>query len=145
MRERIRAAMDRFEVPYGRETFLFSLPALYVAKADGKISIREMKSVAWYSLTLGLVDAKTDEKLVFETFIKNKMNMFQGKSNLSDFVVLADAIDDLLDTYGPSEARKIRQAMHQACTKAAKASGPTSGDRVSGPEREMLGRIFARL
>lgn len=137
--------MDRFEVPYGREKFLFSRPALYVAKADGKISIREALSVSWYSLQLGLVDARGDEKPVFDTFVKNTMQMLQRKSNLSDLAMLADAINDLLDTYDPSEARKVRQAIHQACTKAAEASGPMFRDNVSDAEREMLDRIFARL
>ena len=145
MSERIRVAMDRFEVPQGREKFLFCLPAMYVAKADGKISFKEAMSVIWNSLMLGLVKPQGDEKTAFDAFVKSKILTFQGKSDLSDFVMLADAINDLLDTYGPSEAQEIRKAIHGTCTKVAEASGPMFRDKVSAEERDMLDRIFARL
>jgi len=145
MSERIRAALDRFEVPYSYDSYLFCLPALYVAIADGKVSIREMMSVSWYSLRLGLVEPKADEKPIFERYIKNSIQILQRKSRRSDLELLADAVNDLLDTYSPSQAGKIRQAIHRACTKAAQASGPDFTELVSDAERDMLNRIFAQL
>ena len=83
--------MERFEVPAEHETFLFCLPAFYVAKSDGKISVKEAMSIAWNSLMLGLVKPRGEEKKAFDAFFKDKLFQFQGKRNLEDYDLLAEA------------------------------------------------------
>ena len=130
MNDPVQIAMERFEVPAGHEKFLFCLPLFYVAKADGEIAMKEILSIA--------------ERFLFLTPRCNKslhqrvpIFQFQGKSNLDDFAILADAIDAHLAQYPAAEARKIRHSIDEACTNVAKSSGPLFRDKVSAQERQM--------
>ncbi|MFV1967149.1 MAG: hypothetical protein ACC628_17105 [Pirellulaceae bacterium] len=145
MSDPVQTAMERFEVPAGHERFLFCLPLFYVAKADGAIAMKEVVSIAWNSVMQGLVQPGGDEQKAFNAFYKNKTYQFQGKSNLDDFAILADAIDAQLAQYPAAEAQKIRDSIRAACTNVAQSSGPLFRDKVSAEERQMLDKIFATL
>ncbi len=138
----IQTAMTKYEVPAAFPNFLYALPAIYVAKSDGTISIKEACSVMWNSLMLGLVANVGPEKNAFSEFAKNKVLQFQGTVNLDDFDVLANAINALLATQPPEKASMIRQSIHETCTKVAAASGPMFRDKVLPEERAMLKKIF---
>jgi len=141
----IQAAMERFEVPAERETFLFCLPAFYVAKSDGKISVKEAMSIAWNALMQGLVKPRGDEKKDFDAFLKDKLLQFQGKRNLEDYDILAEAINAKLLQYPADVAAGIRRAIRDTCVKVAEASGPMFREKVLPEERQMLDKIFASL
>jgi len=143
--EVVRAAMERFEVPAEHETFLFCLPAFYVAKSDGKISLKEAMSIIWNSVMLGLVKPRGEEKKAFDAFVKDKLFQFQGKRNLEDYDVLAEAINAKLREYPAEAAAGIRQSIRETCIKVAEASGPMFRDKVLPEERHMLDKIFAAL
>lgn len=145
MSDPIQAAMERFEIPREHESFLFCIPPFYVAKADGKISIKEAMSIAWNSLMLGLVKPQGPEKSAFDRFARDKLFQFQGKRNLDDYQILADAINAKLAQYPQEMAMDIRRTIRQTCEKVAEASGPLFRDKVSPEEREMLDRIFASI
>jgi hypothetical protein len=141
----IQAAVQRFEIPPEHETFMFCLPAFYVAKADGSISLKEAMSIAFNSLMLGLVKPHGDEKKAFQAFAKDKLLQFQGKRSLDDFDVLAEAINAKLAQYPADAANDIRKSIQETCVKVAKASGPMFRDKVLPEERHMLDKIFAAL
>jgi len=140
----IQAAMEKYEVPPAYPNFLYALPAMYVAKSDGQISVKEACSVMWNSLMLGLVTQGPEQK-AFSDFAKNKILQFQGKTNLEDFDILADAINALLATQPPEKATMIRQSIQEMCTKVAKTSGPLFREKVLPEERAMLDKIFAQI
>ena len=141
----VKAAMARFEVPLEHETFLFCLPAFYVAKSDGRISLKEAMSIIWNSVMLGLVKPRGEEKKAFDAFVKDKLFQFQGKRNLEDYDLLAEAINAKLQQFPAEAAAGIRQSIRQTCTKVAEASGPMFRDKVLPEERQMLDKIFAGL
>ena len=143
MIDSIKEAMERFEVPSGHENLLFCLPAFYVAKADGKISMKEAFSIVWNSVTTGLIKPRGDEKKAFDGFVQRKLLHFQSKTSLDDFGILADAINAKLAQYPADAAQSIRDTIHDTCTKVAKSSGPLFREKVSPEERQMLDKIFA--
>lgn len=145
MSEAIAQAMDRFEIPEGHEKFMFCLPAFYVAKADGKVSLKEAMSIIWNSMMLGLIKPSGSEKKAFESFAQAKFLQFQGKRNLDDFRILADAINAKLAEYSEEMVLEIRQTIRQTCEKVAAASGPMFREKVLPEEREMLDEIFASI
>lgn len=145
MNDPVKQALDRFEVPSEYVDFLFLLPPLYVAKADGKISIKETLSIVYNSLALGLVTSQGEEKKAFQTFLQNKVLQFQGKSNLEDLDIVAAAINARLEQFPSDKAQKVRKIIYETCIKVAKASGPLFREKVSPEEREMLDEIFQKI
>ena len=145
MNDPIAEAMEKYEIPSGHPNFLFSLPPFYVAKSDGKVSIKEAMSIVWNCLLLGLVDRQGEEKKAFDTFVMNKLHQFQGKANLDDFDIVANAINARLEQHPADEAEKIREKIGTACQKVAEASGPLFRDKVLPDERQMLEKIRAKI
>ena len=145
MNDPIKQALDRFEIPPEHIDFLFLLPPFYVAKADGKMSIKESMSIAYNSIVLGLVSTQSEEKKAFQTFLKNKLFQFQGKTNLEDLDIVATAINARLEQFPADKAQKIRKLMYETCIKVAEASGPLFRDKVSPEERQMLDKILQNI
>jgi len=145
MEDPIQQAMDRYGVPAGHAKFLFVLPPFYVAKADGKVSLKEAMSIVWNSLRSGLVGVQGEEKKAFDLFVQNELLQFQGKSSLDDLEILTRGINARLAQYPSDEAPRIREQIHEMCIKVAKASGPLFREKVSAEERQMLDRIFAEI
>jgi len=141
----IQAAIERFEVPSDYPHFLFCLPLYYVAKSDGSISFKEAFSMTWNALMSGLVRQAKAEKNAYVKFANNQILKFQGKSNLGDFDILANAICALLSQYPPHEAEQIRNRIRDTCTKVAQASGPMFREKILPEERQMLDKIFSSV
>lgn len=143
-RQKIEAALNRYEVPRGYEHFLFILPAFYVAKSDGKISTKETITIIVNSIHFNLVDTHVDkeEKNEFHAFAHNKVLTFMGKTNLGDLDILVNAINSKLEEYPEIEANRIRKKIRELCIAVAKSSGPLFREKILREEREMLDRIF---
>ena len=93
MDEIIKKAMDVFGVPAHRPNFLFLLPAFFVAKADGKISMKEIMAIGYNSVKLGLVGIQEQDSEDFNLFLENMVEQFQAKTNSSELNLLANAIN----------------------------------------------------
>ena len=62
MDENIKKAMQAFEIPSHRINYLFLLPSFYVAKADGKLSMKEIMSLRYNAVKLGLLGPQDEDK-----------------------------------------------------------------------------------
>lgn len=141
----IQKAMTTFGVPAHRPNFLFLLPAFFVAQADGKIQMKEVMSIGYNSVKLGLVTAQEEGSDDFNLFLEQMVEKFQQKTLLSDLDLLATAINARLATVAPERAQVIRERIYQLCVAVADASGPLLGDKITAEEKEMLQRIFYKL
>lgn len=145
MDENIKKAMQVFEIPSHRTNYLFLLPSFYVAKADGKLSMKEIMSLRYNAAKLGLLGPQDEDSPDMETFIEKKIAQFSAKISLSDLKLLAKAINARLAGYSPDKAGAIRERIYELCMKVANASGPLLGDNISEEEKQMLEQIFYQL
>jgi hypothetical protein len=145
MDEIIKRALQIFEIPPHRTNFLFLLPPFYVAKADGKISMKEVMSIGYNSILLGLIGPQDEDSEDLDNFMEKTVEQFQSKSNLGDLDLLTQAINVRLQSFSPDKAQAIRERIYELCLKVAEASGPLFGDHVSEEERQILERIFYKL
>jgi hypothetical protein len=145
MEEIIKKAMQVFEIPPHRTNYLFLLPSLFVAEADGKLSLKEIMSLRFNAERLGLVGSQDQENDDLEFFIENKIEQFSKKIGLANLDLLTQAIQARLANYSPEKARVIRERIYELCMKVADASGPLLGDNISEEERQMLQKIFYKL
>ncbi len=145
MEEIIKKAMYFFEIPPHRTNYLFILPAFYVAKADGKLSMKEAISLRYNAAVLGLISPADQEGSDLEEFMEKKTEQFSEKTNLNDLDLLTRAINARLESYPPDKAQAIRESIYELCMKVADASGPLLGDHISEEEKAMLKKIFYKL
>ena len=145
MDENIKKAMQVFEIPSHRTNYLFLLPSFYVAKADGKLSMKEIMSLRYNATKLGLLGPQDEDSQDLETFIEKKIEQFSGKISFSDLKLLAKAINVRLAGYSPDKAQTIRERIYELCMKVADASGPLLGDKITEEEKQMLEQIFYQL
>ncbi|MDZ7331674.1 MAG: TerB family tellurite resistance protein [candidate division KSB1 bacterium] len=141
----IQKAMEMFEIPAHRTHYLFLLPAFYVAKADGKLSMKEIMALRLHAVTLGLIGPQDEDSAELETFFEKKIEQFGKELKLSDLDLLAKAINARLTNYTPDKAKAIRESIYQLCMHVADASGPLFGENITEEEREMLKQIFYKL
>ncbi len=141
----IQKAMEVFEIPPHRAHYLFLLPAFYVAKADGKLSMKEIMTLRLNAVTLGLIGPQDEDSADLEQFFEKKIEQFGRELKLSDLDLLAKAINARLDNYPQDKARTIRESIYQLCMNVADASGPLFGENITPEEREMLKQIFYKL
>ncbi|MDZ7265116.1 MAG: hypothetical protein ONB16_11055 [candidate division KSB1 bacterium] len=141
----VQKAMTAFGVPPHRPNFLFLLPAFFVAQADGKIQMKEVMSIGYNSVKLGLVTAQEEGSADFNLFLEQMVERFQQKTMLSDLDLLATAVNARLATVTPERAKVIRERIYQLCVAVADASGPLLGDKITPEEKQMLQRIFQKL
>lgn len=145
MQETITQAMKVFGIPSHRSNFLFLLPPFFVAKADGKISFKEISSICFNAARLGLIGPQDQDSEDLDVFIEQKVEQFQQKMNPGDLDLLAKAINARLEAFAPDKAQKIRERIYELCINVADASGPVFGDHISEEERQMLEMIFDKL
>jgi tellurite resistance protein len=145
MDDSIKKAMQVFEIPSHRTNYLFLLPSFYVAKADGKLSVKEIMSLRYNAAKLGLLGPQDEDSQDLETFMEKKIEQFSGKITFSDLELLAKAINARLANYSPDKARAIREHIYELCMKVADASGPLLGENISEEEKQMLEQIFYQL
>ena len=145
MQEIIKQAMQVFEVPSHRSNFLFLLPPFYVAKADGKISFKEISSISFNAARLGLISPQDQDSEDLDVFIEKKVEQFQNKLSIGDLDLLAKAINARLEAFTPEKANAIRERIYELCINVADASGPMFGEHISEEERRMLELIFNKL
>lgn len=145
MEDIIKKALEVFGIPKHRVNFLFLLPPFFVAKADGKISLKEMMSLEYNSILLGLVGVQEEGSSDLENFIQKKVEEFEKTPRLVGLDLLTRAINARLESFPPEKAHSIRQRIYELCHKVAEASGPLFGDNVSEEERQMLESIFYKL
>ncbi len=145
MEEIIKKALQFFEIPPHRSNYLFLLPSFYVAKADGKLSMKETISIRYNAAMLGLIGPQDQGSSDLEEFIEKKIEQFAEKTNLNDLDLLTQAINARLEAYAPDKAQAIRESIYELCMKVADASGPLFGDHISEEERQMLKKIFYKL
>lgn len=145
MSEIIKKAMTVFEIPRHRTNFLFLLPPFYVAKADGKMSFKEISSICFNAARLGLIGPQDQDSEDLDEFIEKKVEQFQNKQNRGDLDLMAKAINTRLEAFSPEKAKTIRERIYELCINVADASGPIFGDHISEEERQMLERIFYKL
>jgi hypothetical protein len=145
MEEIIKKAMQVFEIPPHRTNYLFLLPPLFVAEADGKLSLKEIMSLRLNAERLGLLGAPDQENDDLELFIENKIEQFSKKIGLANLDLLTQAIQARLASYSLEKAQAIRERIYELCMKVADASGPLLGDNISEEERQMLQKIFYKL
>lgn len=141
----IQKAMEVFDIPPHRAHYLFLLPAFYVAKADGKLSMKEIMALRLHAVTLGLIGPQDEDSADLEKFFETKVEQFARELKLSDLDLLAKAINARLANYSPEKARTIRESIYQLCMKVADASGPLFGENITEEERDMLKQIFYNL
>ncbi|UCE04362.1 MAG: TerB family tellurite resistance protein [bacterium] len=145
MEEIIKKAMQVFEIPPHRTNFLFLLPPFYVAKADGKISFKEISSICYNAARLGLIGPQEADSEDLDAFIEKKVEQFGEKTNLGNLDLLARAINARLESLSPKKAQAIRERIYELCVNVADASGPLFRDHISEEERQMLEKIFDKL
>jgi len=145
MQEIIKKAMQVFEIPPHRSNYLFLIPPFYVAKADGKISFKEISSICYNAARLGLIGPQEEDSEDLNIFIEKKVEQFGEKTNLADIDLLARAINARLEKFSPEKAQAIRERIYELCMMVADASGPMFGDHISEEERQMLEKIFYKL
>jgi len=145
MDEIIKKAMRVFEIPPHRTNFLFLLPPFYVAKADGKLSLKEIMAISYNAARLGLIGPQDENSEDLEEFIEKKIEQFSEKISVADLDLLANAINARLESYSPEKAQAIRERIYELCIKVADASGPLLGNNISEEERQMLEKIFYKL
>lgn len=141
----IQKAMEVFEIPPHRAHYLFLLPAFYVAKADGKLSIKEIMALRLHAATLGLIGPQDEDSADLEKFFEKKIEQFSKELKLSDLDLLAKAINARLANFAPDKAKAVRESIYQLCMNVADASGPMFGENITEEEREMLKQIFYKL
>jgi len=145
MQEIIKQAMQVFGIPPHRSNFLFLLPPFYVAKADGKISIKEISSITFNAARLGLIGPQDQNSEDLDVFIEQKVEQFQNKMSIGDLDLLAKAINARLEAFPTEKANAIRERIYELCINVADASGPLFGDHISEEERRMLELIFDKM
>lgn len=145
MDEIINKAMQVFEIPPHHTNYLFLLPAFYVAKADGKLSAKEIMSLSYNATKLGILGPQDEDSQDLEKFMEEKIEQFSGKISFSDLQLLAKAINARLASYSKEKAGEIRERIYELCIKVADASGPLLGDNISEEEKQMLEQIFYQL
>jgi len=145
MDEIINKAMELFEIPSHRKNFLFLLPPFYIAKADGKISFKEINSICYNAIRLGLIGPQEQDSEDLDAFIEKTIKKFEEKLYLGDLDLLAKAINARLKDYTPEKAQEIRERIYELCVDVADASGPLFGDNITKEEKQMLERIFTKL
>lgn len=145
MQEIIKQAMQVFDVPSHRSNFLFLLPPFYVAKADGKISFKEISSICFNAARLGLIGPQDQDSEDLDVFIEKKVEQFQNKMSISDLDLMAKGINARLEAFSPEKAHAIRERIYELCVNVADASGPMFGEHISEEERRMLEIIFHKL
>lgn len=145
MDEIINKAIQVFEIPPHRTNYLFLLPPFYIAKADGKLSLKEIMSLRYNATRLGLIGPQEENSEDLEIFMEHKIEQFDKKISLADLDLLAKAINARLKSYAPDKAQSIRESIYELCVKVADASGPLLGDNISEEEKQMLEQIFYKL
>jgi len=145
MDEIIQKAMQLFEIPSHRTNYLFLLPPFYVAKADGKLSVKEIMSLRFNAVKVGLIGPQDEDSEDLEVFMEKKIEQFSEKISLADLDLLAKAINARLASYSPEKAQAIRERIYELCIKVADASGPIFGENISDEEKQMLEKIFYKL
>ena len=145
MEDIIKKAMQVFEIPPHRTNYLFLLPPLFVAEADGKLSLKEIMSLRLNAERLGLLGAPDQENDDLELFIESKIEQFSKKIGIANLDLLTQAIQARLASYSLEKAQAIRERIYELCMKVADASGPLLGDNISEEERQMLQKIFYKL
>jgi len=145
MEDVIKKAMAVFGIPPHRTRFLYLLPAFYVAKADGKISFKEISSICYNAAALGLIGPQDEDSEDLDQFIEKKVEQFGQTARTENLDLLARAINARLEKYSPEKAQAIREAIYDLCIKVADASGPIFGDHISEEEKQMLEKIFYKL
>ena len=145
MEKNIKKAMDVFDIPPDHVDFLFLLPPFYVAKADGKVSAKEVMAIGWNSITSGLFSSRHSVKEALDKFLEVKAVQFQNKTDFSDFKLLAKAINARLERLPDDKSKTIRDIMLDMCLKVAEASGPIFGKNINDYERQMLKLIFDNM
>ena len=145
MDDSVKKAMEKFDVPTGHEEFLFIFPLLYVAKADGSLSLKEAYKVMWSAMTAVTPPKGKEAQKVLQDFLKEQITIFKTKNSLPDSEILTNAINAILSQYSSDQAKATRKAMYDACLKVAKTSGPMFGEKVSEAERNMLDSLFSDI
>jgi hypothetical protein len=135
--------MGTFHVPDGHPNFLFALPAVLVAKADGEMSEEELFQLMWSSYLSTFLDnenAPADEHS-FERFLIDSV----PRAIPANIPLLRKALAALLAHHAPQDQQRIAAWIRGVCNRVAKASGTSIFRRVSTAEREMLDSIFDAL
>lgn len=145
MDDAVKKAMEKFDVPTGHEEFLFIFPLLYVAKADGSLSLKEAYKVMWSAMTSLTPPKGKEEQKVLQDFLKEQVTVFKAKKTLPDSEILTNAINAILSQYSSDQAKATRKAMYDSCLKVAKTSGPMFREKVSEAERNMLDSLFSDI
>lgn len=141
----INKAMQVFEIPPHRTNYLFLLPAFYVAKADEKLSVKEIMSIRYNAATLGLIGPQDEDSHDLDRFMEQKIEQFSQKITLTDLDLLTRAINARLQNFPSEKAQAIRENIYELCVKVADASGPLLGANISEEEKKMLEKIFYKL
>ena len=137
----ITTALKRFSISEDHQRLLFMLPVLYVAKADGKISMKESFIAGMNAPGLGVAATDPQEKKMLQSLVIQ----FCQKADLDDLKVATDAVNAKLSEYPEDESASIRKHIRDACLKVAEASGPIFRDKVTPEEYAMLQRIFEAI
>ena len=145
MDDSVKKAMEKFDVPTGHEEFLFIFPLLYVAKADGSLSLKEAYKVMWSAMTAVTPPKGKEAQKVLQDFLKEQITIFKTKKSLPDSEILTNAINAILSQYSSEQAKAARKAMYDSCLKVAKTSGPLFREKVSDAERNMLDSLFSDI
>lgn len=145
MDESVKKAMEKFDVPTGHEEFLFIFPLLYVAKADGSLSLKEAYKVMWSAMTSVTPTKDKAEQKVLQDFLKEQVTIFKTKKTLPDSEILTNAINAILSQYASDQAKATRKAIYDSCLKVAQTSGPMFREKVSDAERTMLDSLFSDI
>lgn len=145
MDDSVKKAMEKFDVPTGHEEFLFIFPLLYVAKADGSLSLKEAYKVMWSAMTAVTPPKGKEAQKVLQDFLKEQITIFKTKKSLPDSELLTNAINAILSQYSTDQAKTTRKAMYDSCLKVAQTSGPMFKEKVSEAERNMLDSLFSDI
>ena len=127
-------------IPIGKEHdfILFTLPALYIAKADGVITFDEAMNIA-ASIEVFGGNPQNKEKLAS---YESVLAQFYDKHSLDDLDKITKTINERLEEYDPEEAMDIRNLIRELCVNVAKASGPEEGSKISAEEHKYLREIY---
>ena len=145
MDDSVKKAMEKFDVPTDHEEFLFIFPMLYVAKADGSLSLKEAYKVMWSAMTSVTPPKGKEAQKVLQDFLKEQVTIFKTRKSLPDSELLTNAINAILSQYSTDQAKTTRKAMYDSCLKVAQTSGPLFREKVSEAERNMLDSLFSDI
>ncbi len=143
----VKMACEKFIIPLSYPQFLFVLPAFYVAKADGTLSVKEAIAISFCGISVEIRDSLESKELqtFFNDWAGAVMNEVVDEKNSEDIRLVTRAIDQVLQDMGPMEALAKRAQMYEACLKVAQASGPLFSDHVSSDEQVMIQTLFGDI